>query len=72
MPDGGRCGRVNVVCVYVIACVGEKEGKIEEPWGLGKGFKSEVVDSEHRAGKGRGSQLHTKSHHSQVRETFIH
>ncbi len=27
MPDGRRLGRVNVVCVIVIACVGGKEGK---------------------------------------------
>jgi hypothetical protein len=39
----------------------EKRGQ----WGSSKGTKNEAVDYEHGVSKGRSSQLHTKTHHSQ-------
>ncbi len=65
-PDGRRLRHVHVICVIVIAFVGGKEGKkrvkVNGDWV--RGPKLWAVDSEHEASKGKGLQLHTKSHHS--------
>ncbi len=49
----------------VITCVGGGEGWEKGGNGdLVRGPKIGAEDSEHGASKGRGSQLHAKSHHS--------
>ncbi len=63
MPDEEDMVMLGSSVFIVITCVGGKEGKTEQ-LGLGKGTKNGTVDSEHGTSKGKGSQLHTKSHRS--------
>ncbi len=70
MPIGRGFGHVNVVygrSVHMYGWEGEKRGL----WGLSKGTKNGAVDSEHRASKGRGSELRTKEPPFQVRGLFF-
>jgi hypothetical protein len=51
VPDR-RKGRVNVICVIVLACVGEKEGEMQRAAGAEEGALNGTVDSEHGANMG--------------------
>ncbi len=62
-PTEEDLGELMSFVYIVITPVGGKEGKRTQ-WGLDKGTKNGAVDSEYGASKGRGLQLHTKSHRS--------
>jgi hypothetical protein len=56
VSDRRRLGRVNVVCIIVLAFVGGTRGKKRGSGGSGEGHKIGAVDFKHGTSKARSSQ----------------